>query len=854
MNQYPEIRRVLTENPLIDEIVYECKQIVKGIIIKDQERADNAETLKSLREADLYHDIQMGTDIFINYEYTYDMFMQLPSMTADRAIMYARKKLPIPEGIKPALQAIARERWLATYEDSNEYYRLLWGKPPIGDEFIYLTPEEYEMIPIESYDLSKPVHMCTNSEAEMFYSAGVIDSMKQRRPDAKYLDYLGERSIDPYKARRTPKFGLIYIPPVDAQEVANKWRERFEINRVYLLKTIYSPAYHYQSLYYDRIMMVLIILMTFDDMVTYSPEFIINRDLFDLRTIQYMFEACGVEFFPEIPIKFQKRLLKNLNRLIKYKSSSKCMVDIVSLFGYDNMELFKFYLMKTPIIDENGRYRKDTYTDPQTGKEVPDLEANYKLQFLKVPLDEIADDYIQDPFSYEDYDETVDGDIYWNGIYTKEYVKHEILKHEFDLHLSKYISIDTVYSITEMQFQTIYFMNMLLYSNVNTDMLLVEVPEIGQAPYKLFDLIIELFALNYMYQETKDTIFYDPVQSMAVLGFNFETDLAKLAQYVEDQKYTLEELGLDKFINPNPVGIRTWEQLDQVYRNNKQVYEHLVRLMNNANNYNEYKLYRKVYDSLYITRLNFKAFKDKGMNGHAPQTYTEYMKAADMALYNILNNCSEIAKPTERRIEITRIINLIVDAIYGYIDRDEFKFLFNGISTVNMDSIKDYIMKVINFFKSYKVDIIYKNTIYKFDDRLNNKVRIIDDILFKYIYNARDKVHISDAFKMMLDCNPKECVEIMDYINFDLTYWLDKHFLHDVEVRDRWRQIMILIHWREDISIRDKISGWTYIHNFTDRPSPVESLEMNIKTNPKDKYTINDNVYFKFSKDPLPLT
>ena len=854
MNRYPEIRRILTENPLIDEIVYECKQIMRGIIIKDQERADNAETLKSLREADLYHDIQMGTDTYDRYEYTYDMFMQIPSVTADRAILYARKNLPVPDGLKPRLHEIAREKWLATYEDSNEYYRLLWGKPPIGEDYIYLTPEELEMIPVESYDPSKPVHMCTNSEAELFYSTGVIDSMKQRRPDAKYLDYLGERSIDPYKARRTPKFGLIYIPPVDAQEVANKWRERFEINRVYLLKTIYSTAYHYQSLYYDRIMMILIIVMTFDDMVTYSPEYIINRDLFDMRTIQYMFEACGVEFYPEIPMKYQKRLLKNLNRLIKYKSSSKCMVDIVSLFGYDNMELFKFYLMKTPVINDKGKYKKDTYTDPYTGEEVLDLEANYQLQFLKVPIDGIADDYIMDPFNRLNYDSTVDDDIYWNGVYTKEFVKHEILKHEFDLHLSKYISIDTVYSITEMQFQTIYFMNMLLYSKVNTDMLLVEVPEIGQAPFKLFDLIIELFALNYMYQEIKDTIFYDPVQSIAVLGFNFETDLTELVNYIEGQKYTIEELGLDKFINPNPIGIRTWDELDRIYNNNKKVYEHLVRLMNNANNYDEYKLYRKVYDALYITRLNFDTFKKAGMNGYPPTTYTEYIRTTNMALYNILMDCADIQKPTERRVEIGRIINLIVDAIYGYIDRDDFKFLFNGIATVNMDSIKDYIMKVINFFKSYKVDVIYKNTVYKFDDKLNNKVRIIDKILFKYIYNAIDKVHISDMFSMDINFNSKEMIEILEQVNFDLTYWMDKHFLDDVEVRDRWKQMMIYLHWMENVTINDKIAGWTYIHNFTDHPSPVESLSMNIKSNPKDSVPINEAIYFKFHKDELPLT
>ena len=192
MNQYPDIEKVLTDASLIDEIMYECKQILRGIVIKDQERADKAETKKSLREADLYHDIQMGTDILENYTLTYDIFMKIPSMTPDRAIRYTRKQLPIPEGIKKDIQKIAREEWLSAYEDTNEYYREIAGLPPLGEEYIYLTAEEYEMIPVESYDISKPIHKCTVSEASLLYTSGVIDHIKERFPEAKYLDYLGE--------------------------------------------------------------------------------------------------------------------------------------------------------------------------------------------------------------------------------------------------------------------------------------------------------------------------------------------------------------------------------------------------------------------------------------------------------------------------------------------------------------------------------------------------------------------------------------------------------------------------------------------------------------------------------------
>ena len=857
MNQYPEITKVLTENSLIDEIVYEVKQILKGIVIKDQERADNNETLKSLREADLYHDIQCGTDMYINYKYTYDIFMKIPSMTPDRAIMYAKGQLPVPEGLKPQLQQFAREKWLSEYEDTNEYYRELWGRPPIGEEYIYLDMDEYNMIPVESYDISKPVHLCNNSEAALLYSSGVIDHMKQRFPNAKYLDHLGDRSINPYIARRTPKFGLLYIPPVDSPEVSNKWMERFEINRVYLLKTIYSEAYHYQSEYYDRFMMMLIIIMTFDDMIVFSPEYIISRDLFDLRTIQYLFEACGVEFFPEIPLKYQKRLIKNLNRLIKYKSSAKCMVDIVSLFGYDNMELFKYYIMKTPKINEDGSYNKDTYTDPETGLEVPDLEANYTLQFLKVPLEGIADDYIQDPFNYVDYDETAANDRWWNGVYTQDYVKHEILKHEFDLHMSKYISVDTVYSMAEMQFQMVYFMNMLLYSKVNTDQLLVDVPEISSnSQFRLVDLIILLYALGYMYQDTKDTIVYDPIQSIAILGFNFNTDLAKLSEYVQSHGFTLEEVGLDKFINPNPIGIRTWDELEKVYSSNKEVYDKLVWLMNNANDYNEYCVYREVYESLYVTRLSFDMFREFSINGKAPKTYTEYLQNSNVGLYNVLMNCADIQKDEERRQELTRVINFIVEDIYVYLDKDEFRYVFNGIPTVGMDYIRKYIFNIINFFKSYKVDVIHTNIIYKFDDRLHNKVRVLDRILFHYIFNKSDKINMSDCMRLLNTFNWREDFDILEKIYLDVTYWKEKHFLDYVFVtdKDRWREILIHYHWHDHIKSWDRIKEFTHNYQWKDVISSSDCIKPQINKTVKSKVQVEDVMYFKYRYNYDPIT
>lgn len=844
MSKYPNIKKVYTENPLIDEIIYECKQIIQGIVLKDENEANKNETEKSMRDADIYKEIQYGTATYGMFEYTYETFMKIPSMTPEMAIRYANKILPVPEGIKPQLQKIASEKWVANYQDTNNYYRKLQGLPNVGDPYIYLTEEDLLKLPVESYDIWKPVHQCTAGEAELLYTTGIIDSLKERYPEAKYLDHLGDRSIPSYLAREAENFSILYLPPVDSPEVSNKWKERFEINRVYVLKAVYSDAYKYQSDYYDRFMMILIVCMTLEDMVTYSPEYIISRELFDLRTIEFIFNICGVEFFPEIPLKYQKRLVKNLNRLIKYKSSNKCMVDIVSLFGFENMELFSYYLMKTPVTNSDGSYRKDTYTDPDTGKEVLDLEADYKLQFLKVPLDEAASDYIDNPLNRLDYDEIVKDDVFWNGIYTKEYVKHTILEHEFSLRKSKYISVDTVYSLTEMQFELVYFINMLLYSNVNSDKLLVDVPEISMSKkFKLVDLIIALYSLMYLYNDTKDSIIYDPVKAMAVYGFNFETDISELSTYLAGHGFKLKDVGLERFKNPNPSGFTDWDDFITTYRNNKEIYDNLVNLMNNANCWHEYQIYRKIYQSLYVTKINFAQFQKSSIYGRAPSTYLEYLKYQDGLLYTTILDSSNIAKDSERQLEISRIINFIVEDIYSYIDEDEFKYIFQHIPTVSMDYIRQYIFKVLNFFKSYTVDLIHTNILYKFDDKLNNKIYIIDRIMMHYIFTKRDNVNMADCAKLLVHLNPKEYYPICEKIYLDITYWVKLFFKSTLLYTDRWSELLIHMTKIDYVNIQDdKIGEYSHVYDWKDYIESIEQMNTTIKTTKTDIFNIMDKV------------
>ena len=249
-------------------------------------------------------------------------------------------------------------------------------------------------------------------------------------------------------------------------------------------------------------------------------------------------------------------------------------------------------------------------------------------------------------------------------------------------------------------------------------------------------------------------------------------------------------------------------------------------------------------------------FREYSINGQEPKTYTEYIRNSNVGLYNVLINCDAIQKETERQQEITRIINFIVEDIYVYLDKDEFKYVFNSIPTVSLDYIRKYIWNILNFFKSYKVDVIHANIIYKFDDRLHNKVRVLDKLLFYYIFTKPDKVNMSDCAKFLNNIQYCDNIDIIERLYLYVTYWKEKHFYDYVWVTDKdaWRSIQINYHWHDHIRVFDAITSFKYVFNWSDVVSPIDCMKQNVVKNPRTDVYIEDVIYFKRWNKPDPIT
>ena len=811
-----EIKKIYTDCPYVDEMVYYSKLIGMGTVLKLKSVADKHETLESLKKGDLYIACVEGTAVIEMFDTISTTALAsagiVDPLTVQKCINDPKN---IPENRRAAVRSALISEYIENYEDLNPYYRSLHGLPPIGYED-YIT----DWLPPDGVviDLSKPVHEMTNAEVLLLEKFDVLEPMIDEDPiNRQYMRHLGKKKIDYYLARKANRFDPLYVPTIDIESIENMYRDKLDANKFYVLRTVYSEAYNYNSDYYDNFIAIFIVLITVIDIISRVQEFITRKEIFDIRSVQYLFKSYGVTFFEEIPLKYQIAMIKNIHTLLKYKSTAKCMVDICSLFGFDNIKIFKYYLLKDRTVDlTTGDYVYSEEDETDEGR-----EEEFELKFLKLPLEDDLDDYIRSSKNYVDYDEITESDPKWDGGLDHEMVKAAILKEEFNFTRTKYISIDTIYEIAKMSAQQTYFFN-FLYDNVDLEeMLTVKVPYIEPGKdFKVADIFTLLTVLTYYYRGVKDTIMDTQSKVLYVNGFNFKADLAALAAEIGPKKLndTVVDPGstlhareqLEKFQIPTS-SIPSFNEMMDIYVNNMEVRDELIKGMNEACNKKVYDVYKKLYDALMVVELNLDYYKnpetgDFYRDEEGDATYTEFLKHKDSSLYLVILETQEFEDDASRNQYIANLIDSIVYALEEYIDTDEFQALFSHLPVMSSEAVKQYIAMVINFYKSYKVDFLGLNTIYILDDKLDGYIRLIDQIFLNRYFQKNEFFRLYETIcKYNVDMSLEERIKLIERAYLDISVWAQRHYEEYIFPKDKLSEILMQIFLHSVVQFNEEV-------------------------------------------------
>lgn len=348
--------KIMTSNPFIDLILYNLKVLGFNCVIKDQKKADNAETAESIKNAGLYEACLEGHAVLGLFDYIPHDFLKRVGMTDDQIWLYENfhDQYYIPDRYHQPLLDLLVPWFIDTYVETNEYYRMLLGKPPMGDpgipmrDYEYLFPEGFEYTGDFIDEIG--VDLCTTLD-----DAGVLDVIKADYPDAKYLDYI-TYGLDIYTIRNKLDFQILWYPSDTNVSVTQEFLYKYQEDRDYMLATVYTSAMEIESEYYHSVMQIYLILITMIDILVDVQSHIVKKDILDRRCIQYIFEMFGIPYYREIPYKYQERMCKNVYQLIKYKSCTTEMINLIDLFGVDNIEIFKWYLLKNRKMNAWGEF------------------------------------------------------------------------------------------------------------------------------------------------------------------------------------------------------------------------------------------------------------------------------------------------------------------------------------------------------------------------------------------------------------------------------------------------------------------------------------------------------------------
>ena len=209
-----EINKIYTDCPYVDEMVYYSKLLGIGTVLKMQSVADRYETVDSLKAAGIYISCIEGTAVFGMFNKVTTSILSSAGIVDPPTVKMCLESIEnVPLSKRDAITKALVTDYIENYEELNQYYRMLHGLPPIVHED-YIT----DWIPPEGIliDLSKPVHLMSNTEVALLEKYGVLEDMISEDPDNRlYMRHMGKKAIDYYQARRANRFDPLYIPTID---------------------------------------------------------------------------------------------------------------------------------------------------------------------------------------------------------------------------------------------------------------------------------------------------------------------------------------------------------------------------------------------------------------------------------------------------------------------------------------------------------------------------------------------------------------------------------------------------------------------------------------------------------------
>lgn len=748
----------------VELILNDIRAITENVIVKMTHEAELYETAESKREGDRYVAAMMERDIFSSYKsYPIDVLVNAGITQANELMEYNNDKYKIPHNKRKDVLKCMRQSVIDEYVELNDYYRVLIGKPPIDtpeEEFIYLTEAQMDYYNIDEV---RPIHDYPQ-EIQIKLERVIIPELIEKYPDREYLKHLGSKSVNLVRAREAKNFEIIFSDIILDNIFLRAFFETYDFCREYFMNVIYNKSFVGRYNLYDNFIGMHIMIMTVQRMIVDTIKLSIDRDFYDLISIKKMFDSYGVPFFEDLPLDYQRTIIKNLNMLIRSKATDKVLYDITNTLMYERIQIYKYYLVRERIMDENGEpviiYKDVTDDEGNITREL-DYEKMYDFYFQSTDILEpnviLA---IENKSNRYPYHEVTDEDVYW---WETDELKKELYEREYNFIETKYLGITLMQNLTNLLYDTCYYLN-LLVDNKNTttpietrilntdamktgtDYLFITLDRFSQIPVSIFDAVVILCALVSKKNGMKGNIITStPTKVLSVLGFNFEANFDLIRQSIKKYKRIFKNQEIVKYLDL--LDVKTVDDIDTIYHNFRNFAEFCEDRIANTTDINEYKAYKELYKVFTVREETGKAFTMS--NGKIAKTYMAY-------LYDKLPHIAEIIEDAHKD-KMGVYIEHVLGRLNELVPDIEYLSSLNGTN----NNIVQAIISLVNFFKSYTTDLRNLNVLYMFDNKRTNKIYMIDDPrLFIKLFPEEKALKYNDALHLCVKLDKEDNIII----------------------------------------------------------------------------------------------
>ena len=763
----------------MDIFIRELKSVIKSVVFKQNTEANKYETLETRQKADIYIMVKDGLDDFSSYvNFDGDVYRKA-GIPEHQIAEYIKDKSAIPYGLRDILIGLQRNKIISEYVEKNNYYRMLSGFPDLEDtDKIYVPENDYNI------NTKIPVHLLGVTDTAKLYGSGIIYTLRDKYPNKKYLNFLGDKSIDFHTARKAMNYELLQCDMSDPDTITSDFKRFYSYSREYFMIAVYNPSLAKIHKYYDNIIGFYILTMATQRTISEVYKQGITRDFYDVQLIRYLFDSYNIPFIEEMTMDQMKILAKNLNIFLSYKSTTKGIFNICNIFGFNNVNIYKYFLVKNHLVDDNNVPIFEDVTIANgdgTFTVKPNYQRMFDIYFQKINVNERdIDAEMQNPTNRVDYTSMIVNDPYWVD---DEHLREKIYQSAYNSIETKYLSLDVMFKITEMMYEICHVFRMIMDNNREFKKITVDVPRISSKQQDLFSLVIFLCALFCKRYKFKGNVPLKPESIAYVYGFNFKADLDKIIEDILSTK--------NKYIDRKVVNymvnftVANSKDVGRIYRNIKDLKDFIVERMAETKNIDAYRAYKALYKSVLVVQDTESVYTKK--DGTVAVTYSDLLKDINPELYSVL----EKLEPTDKATgEIFTHILYKLEELSS-----DFKYLHLAVESQALFGI---LVKLINFFKSYTVDLSSAGLLYLFDDRYFNLLKILDKI------NSIDvKMEVEDCINALykdlintihMEVTEEESVLLLEKISSIVDYYLNKRLY----LKDN-------IYWESDREFKEKI-------------------------------------------------